>query len=190
MWMSDDRTQSTDIGTRQGLPDALRILIDSYPRDIWQSHGNFDGMTRFWLSRHLEFRRGLALLQSEAETAIDRNRDPDTARNRLRHISHFFIEALHGHHQIEDHHYFPLLIAAEPRLARGFDILDRDHHALTEHLDTLQRLTQSMARTDTTPDFGALLAILTPFETFLNRHLVDEEELIVPIILEHGPVHG
>jgi hypothetical protein len=37
---------------------------------------------------------------------------------------------LHGHHQIEDHHYFPLLRQKDARIERGFDLLDADHHAL------------------------------------------------------------
>ena len=168
----------------------MRFLIETYPRKIWRSHTNFDAMTGFWLSRHLEFRRGLGLLQTQTQNALDRLQDPDAARNRIRHLTHYFIEALHGHHQIEDHHYFPLLIGAEPRLERGFDMLDKDHHALTDHLDQLQTTARHMARPDTQPDFGGMLAILEPFEVFLDRHLVDEEDLIVPIILEHGLEHG
>ena len=38
-----------DLETRQGLPDALRYLVEKYPRDIWESHRNFDELTRFWL---------------------------------------------------------------------------------------------------------------------------------------------
>ena len=36
---------------------------------------------------------------------------------------------LHGHHQIEDHHYFPVFRQAEPRLAAGFGLLANDHVA-------------------------------------------------------------
>ena len=37
---------------------------------------------------------------------------------------------LEQHHQVEDHHYFPLFRRAEPRLAPGFELLEGDHRAL------------------------------------------------------------
>jgi len=48
-----------DLRHRKGLPDALRVLLEQYPRALWESHQNFDGLTRFWLERHLMFRRAL-----------------------------------------------------------------------------------------------------------------------------------
>ena len=42
----------------------------------------------------------------------------------------FLLSQLDVHHQIEDLHYFPIFRAAEARLARGFDVLEGDHHAI------------------------------------------------------------
>ena len=44
------------LDARDGLPDALRVLVAAYPRAGWQGHGNFGGMVRFWLERHAMFR--------------------------------------------------------------------------------------------------------------------------------------
>ena len=33
---------------------------------------------------------------------------------------------LEQHHQVEDHHYFPLFRRVEPRLAPGFELLESD----------------------------------------------------------------
>jgi hypothetical protein len=63
------------LSTRSGLPDALRVLLARYPREAWESHTNFNELTRFWLERHLMFRRLQAMLLELTETNIDRRID-------------------------------------------------------------------------------------------------------------------
>jgi len=178
-----------DLEHRKGLPDTLRLLLDEYPRERWESHRNFDGLTRFWLDRHLAFRRLLPMLQERARGIIDRDAEPDPRM--LVRLAGSLINDLQGHHQIEDHHYFPMLAQTEPRLEHGFTLLDADHHALDAHLHALADHTNAVLRAlrDGAPPREAaarLDAALTPFEGFLDRHLSDEEELVVPIILHHA----
>ena len=47
----------------------------------------------------------------------------------------FLLSQLNVHHQIEDLHYFPIFRAADTRLARGFDVLEGDHHAIHADMD-------------------------------------------------------
>ena len=47
----------------------------------------------------------------------------------------FFLGNLDGHHNVEDHHYFPVFAKAERRLARGFEVLDADHYTIHAALD-------------------------------------------------------
>ena len=42
---------------------------------------------------------------------------------------------MHGHHQIEDFHYFPAFRRAEPQLAAGFDRLEREHASLSRSVE-------------------------------------------------------
>lgn len=181
----------SDLATRSGLPDALRVLLDDYPRAGWQAHAHFDGLVRFWLDRHLGFRELLAAMETETAAVLDRSRDPQVFAARLSRLGGRFVGDLQGHHQIEDHHYFPLLAQIDPRLTRGFDLLDSDHHALAAHLDRFiaaanAALTQwqGPGLHDAAAAFHATLADST---RLLDRHLTDEEDLIVPVILAHGP---
>ena len=182
----------TDLAQRERLPDALRVLLEQYPRDIWESHHNFDGLTRFWLDRHLMFRRALAQWQQDTRAFLDKGRDPRAHGQMTTRIGGFLINELHGHHHIEDAHYFPVLSAAENRLAHGFELLDADHHALDAQLAGLTEAANSHLRqlqernSDTKASAGAMLTRLDAFERFLDRHLVDEEELVVPVILHHA----
>lgn len=182
----------TDLAHRAGLPDALRVLLNDYPRDIWESHRNFDGLTRFWLERHLMFRRALGQWQADTQTFLDKGRDAQAHGQQTARLGSFLINELHGHHHIEDAHYFPVLSGAEPRLARGFELLDADHHALDGQLTALTDAANThLARlqdrsADQRTSAGQMLSTLTGFARFLDRHLIDEEELVVPTILHHA----
>jgi iron-sulfur cluster repair protein YtfE (RIC family) len=187
--MADD---PLSLSSRAGLPDALRVLLDEYPRDIWTSHRRFDGLTRFWLERHMGFRRLSEALQSRTRAFVDAPGDPQAEARQVARLGGALIEHLHGHHQIEDLHYFPVLAAAEGRLERGFAMLDADHHTLDAELHALTEATNTYLRALTNDPrardaAGAFEARMVAFERLLDRHLTDEEDLVVPVILHHAP---
>lgn len=184
-------TGNDDLQHRQSLPDALRVLLADYPRETWENHDNFDGLTRFWLERHLMFRELHARLLTNSRDLLEKRIDPATFAPQAARLGGFLLNQLHGHHQIEDHHYFPVLAGAEPRLERGFALLDADHHALDGHLNDLANGFNATLRALQTGapglnEAGALEQQLAGFGRFLDRHLTDEEELVVPVILHHA----
>jgi hemerythrin-like domain-containing protein len=177
--------------TRTGLPDALRILMQEYPREGWEGHRHFEGLVRFWLDRHLMFRQMTALMQQETEAVLSRRMDPRSYTGRLAQIGSQFVQNLHGHHQIEDGHYFPILAKMYPRLQSGFELLDGDHHALEGTLQAFVKSANAVLQTQDPKALheaaGGFTVELARITALLDRHLVDEEELVVPIILKHGP---
>ena len=180
-----------DLYHRQALPDALRVLLNDYPRERWDSHARFDGLTRFWLERHLMFRTLQEQLQQEARAYLAGLAAPQTFGQQAARLGGFLIQQLHGHHQIEDHHYFPVLARAEPRLERGFALLDADHHALDAELQALTEAFNNTLRplsagAEARDQAGRLEERLAGFGGFLDRHLHDEEDLVVPVILHHA----
>ena len=126
-------TQASDeLHLRDGLPAEFRYLEPDLPRARWPStrlhptaqhwleiHGWFRGMTQDLLWLGGEQREGRLEAPAYRVAAIPRLRQ--------------FLGNLHGHHNHESGHYFPALAALEPRMARGFALLDRDHDAV-EHL--------------------------------------------------------
>jgi hypothetical protein len=177
--------------TRAALPDALRVLLADYPRDSWERDPGFHGLVSFWLGMHLHFREALGTLRQDAEALLDRRTDPRAWAPRMARTGGGFVQHLHGHHGIEDDHYFPLLVQRDARLVRGFDILDLDHKALDGHLNGF--VEQANAALRALDDEAALRTEAGRFhegllrlDTFLDRHLTDEEELIVPVILRDG----
>lgn len=184
-------TDETDLATRPGLSDALRVLLDEYPRDGWTDDPGFDGLIRFWLDRHVMFRRLLAEMTAQTERMLDRSLDPQRFGAVLSRYGGMFVNGLHEHHTIEDTHYFPVLSQKDSRLTHGFAILDRDHHAIDRYLaDFVDAANGAIGQigpgADLTDPAGALHRELGLLTRLLDRHLTDEEELIVPVILKFG----
>jgi hemerythrin-like domain-containing protein len=185
-------SETLDLARRSGWPEDLRVLIARFPREQWAGHANLGEMARFWLSRHAMFRELTAMIR-EIETQFRDGRLPPAAFSqafvpRLQ----FLLSQLGVHHQIEDYHYFPIFRAADARLARGFDVLEEDHHVIHADMgrtaDTANALLRALAGDadrlrrcgdDYAGASGTLLAGLI-------RHLDDEEDLIVPLILDRG----
>ncbi|MDJ0821162.1 MAG: hemerythrin domain-containing protein [Paracoccaceae bacterium] len=173
-----------DLTSRKGLPEALRVLLAEFPRPDWEAHANFTGLVQFWMERHVMFRRLTEALREDAEAAVDGRLDPVQHGARLGRLGSMLVQQLHGHHQIEDHHYFPQLIGMERRLSRGFDVLDKDHHALDGLLGRFTEKANAVLQGQ--GEAGVFHAELVSFEGLLHRHLEDEEDLIVPVLLKHG----
>lgn len=184
--------EALSLARRTGWPDDLRTLVERFPREQWEGHANLGEMARFWLARHAMFRELAGTIadieRRFREGSLPAAEFPQAFVPRLQ----FLLQQLNAHHQIEDLHYFPVFRAADERLTRGFDVLEGDHHAI--HAD--------MARTAETAN--ALLRALSGGGDVLTRrgdeyadasgtlikglmrHLDDEEDLIVPLILDRG----
>ncbi len=175
---------------RAGLPEALRVLLSTHPRDSWKGHPDFHGLVSFWLERHMMFRQLLEHMARETEAFLDGNRDAQGYAQGVARYGGLFVNQLHGHHQIEDHHYFPLLRQKDARIERGFDLLDADHHALDGILNRFVEQANGAIQGATGPDpkvaAGVMRDGLADLERLIGRHLEDEEDLIVPVILIHG----
>lgn len=179
------------LAARTGLPDALRVLADAYPRNGWTDDPGFDDLIQFWLDRHIMFRRLLADMQTRTQNLLDRSLDPDRFAAILSRYGGMFVNGLHEHHTIEDTYYFPKLMGHDARLQRGFDMLETDHHAIDPMLADFVTaanaiLTQTDGRDQLQDNAGDLHRILGHMDRMLDRHLLDEEDLIVPVILKFG----
>lgn len=173
---------------RKALPDALRVLLEDYPRTGWEQDAGYNGLISFWLERHMMFRKLLAQLETHCEQRLENKIMANVFAKSVARYGSILVSELHGHHTIEDQHYFPVLISRDKRLVTGFELLDSDHHLLDSRLHQFvdqanMLLSQDVARTDEVAEFHKNLS---QFSRILDRHLVDEEELVVPVILKYG----
>ena len=180
------------LARRSGWPEDLRVLVARYPREQWNGHPNLGEMARFWLSRHGMFRELSGAIEQIAVLFRAGKLPPEEFARQFVPRLQFMLDQLNVHHQIEDLHYFPIFRAADERLARGFDVLEGDHHHIhadmTRTAETANALLHSLQGGGDTmrqcgdgyaDASGALLKGLV-------RHLDDEEDLIVPLILDRS----
>jgi iron-sulfur cluster repair protein YtfE (RIC family) len=175
-------------------PAELAFLLERYPRATWPAHRGRSAA--FWLQVHEQLRRDSAGLAAAADAYSSGHTSAAQlaviAAPRLRGL----IARMQGHHQIEDVEYFPAFRETEPRLARGFDLLERDHAELERRvgtaLATLGDLHTAAQRHDPT---GAQTTLTLAAQRYiagaarlceeLAAHLTDEENLVVPLLIEH-----
>jgi hemerythrin-like domain-containing protein len=179
------------LDTRSGWPADLRLLIDRYPREVWTGHANLGAMAQFWMRRHDMFREIAAALEQATAAFRDGTASAQDLRAWFPSRLQFFLQQLNAHHQIEDLHYFPVFQAAEARLAHGFDVLETDHRVIHQQIDATVEAANLFLRTAVNDGAlrgageryaaknGALLRLLA-------QHLADEEDLIIPLILDRS----
>lgn len=174
---------------RGDLPHEFRLILGEHPRAGWPDHADFNGLAAFWRDRHLAFRRMLASLATDAGAMLERQIAPETYAARLSRLGSRLLGDLLGHHQVEDDVYFPELARLEPKIARGFDMLDADHHALHGLIDRFATGGNAVLTAKGDPARHEAVRRFTvdlgAFDRLLTRHLADEEDLVVPVVLKH-----
>ncbi|HUO66945.1 MAG TPA: hemerythrin domain-containing protein [Gammaproteobacteria bacterium] len=166
----------------------VRVRLERYPRNSWRedaTHG-----ARFWLEIHDGFRREAGGLIALA----DEHRSGRRTAAQLAVVSaprlNGMIARLRDHHEIEEFEYFPAFRVLEPKLAPGFDVLANDHARLQRHVDeTVAALAELLAAVAN--DSAGMPRVTDHYAAragelcrALERHLDDEEDLIIPLLLE------
>ncbi len=190
--LTDVPAAALALDTRTGWPDELRLLIDRYPRDLWDGHANLGSMAQFWLQRHDMFREIAGALTHATTAFREGSATAADFRTWFAPRLQFFLQQLNAHHQVEDLHYFPVFQAAEAKLARGFTVLEADHETIHESIAAtvdganafLRAATNDADALRTAGDIYA--AASAKLIGRLTRHLGDEEDLIIPLILDRG----
>ncbi|MDN4631510.1 hemerythrin domain-containing protein [Sphingomonas sp. PsM26] len=187
-----DESNEWLLESRQGLPATIAYLREAYPAPQWRDHHNFGELAAFWLQVHASLRQQgdqlQQITQSFREGGLDANAFQQAFVPRFNH----FLQHLEGHHQIEDAVYFPKFRQLDPRMQQGFDLLENDHElihsALVTSLDAARQLVVALprgARAAQTANDGYADATDRLIQ-LLARHLADEEDLVIPAMLEHG----
>jgi hemerythrin HHE cation binding domain-containing protein len=176
-------------------PGELLFLLERHPRTSWPIARS--ATVAFWLDVHNRLRRDAAGLDAAGDEYRGGRLSPAqlavVAAPRLRGL----VAAMQGHHQIEDFEYFPEFRRAEPRLATGFDRLEREHALLSRSVDAaLAALAELHAVVERRAEPATAATLKLAAQRYVDaaatlsadllRHLHDEENLVVPLLLERG----
>ncbi len=185
-------TLSADGDEGADWPAHVTLLLERHPRATWPTAAS--STAAFWLEVHEHLRRDTAGLElvsddyahgrtSAAQLAV-------IAAPRLRGL----VAAMHGHHQIEDSLYFPAFRREEPRLGAGFDRLERAHLELNASVAAARAaLAELRAAAERSAEPATLrvaaaryVATTAALCRGLLAHLDEEENLVVPLLIERG----
>ena len=174
------------MSTDTRLTDDLRYLLIELPRERWANEAAH-GTAGVWLSMHDSLRRGQSQLEALARRWQDKTVDWVGFRKQALPLLDAHLGHLHGHHRLEDQHYFPAMRRAEPRLTRGFDLLAADHERIDAAVRDLQQLRAQLAHVSPAEAVAWQCAhdmarALPVCGTLLAQHLGDEEDLVIPLL--------
>jgi iron-sulfur cluster repair protein YtfE (RIC family) len=174
-----------ELGSRS-WPSDLLFLLDRFPRQGWADNPALGDFGHFWLQKHAAIRglgdhltrAGVELREGVLEAAQFQAGFLPVLRN--------FLGALESHHQVEDHHYFPIFRSIEPRTASGFEILESDHGILHQQIRVVVELATRFVRESRADllrsraeEYVEATDVLTGG---LHVHLADEEDLLIPLL--------
>lgn len=168
------------------ITPELRFLHDAMPRESWPELPA-NSLASTWLAMHASLRHGQARLEKLALHWQLKQLDWASFRSQFLSGTDAHFGHLHGHHRLEDQHYFPRFRTLEPRLAAGFDILHLDHQEVDFSLRALEAKVAELRRADTETDASRALADDIAVRIYqcgqlLRRHLDDEEDLVIPLL--------
>ena len=195
--MSDTPSDALSLTGRTTLPEGYAFLLADYPRAVWDGHPNNGQWCSFWLARHQMFRDFSAALADACAQLADGKVEAPAFHEWFVPRVNFYFGEIDTHHKVEEYHYFPALAQADAKMARGIELLEGDHR--TVH-DLLLAAHQAVVVLDAAiREAPAEIVAAAPrahdglaaLGAGLGRHLDDEEDIIVPLILDRSePVLG
>ncbi|QDC11637.1 hemerythrin domain-containing protein [Oceanicola sp. D3] len=169
----------------------MQTLLRATPRESWPGHPNFAASVAKWMGAHQMFRDLARVTREDTEAYLDKEISDDAYTSSLARFGDRLVRNLHGHHAWEDRRFFPELNAADNRFEAGLEMLESDHvemDALLERFTRKGNRIIQLAHLDPpsmAEEAGGFHNEAVAAEAFLARHLTDEEDLVVPIILHH-----
>ncbi|MBT4906898.1 MAG: hemerythrin domain-containing protein [Rhodospirillaceae bacterium] len=190
-------TDASSLNSRTALPEGYAFLLADYPRAVWEGHPNNGQWCQFWLQRHQMFRDYSAALADACEQLADGKIEAPAFHEWFVPRVNFYLGEIDTHHKVEEYHYFPALAQADEKMRRGIELLEGDHRVVHDLLHaahgTIVALDAAIRETpaDIASAAPAARDGIVALGAGLGRHLDDEEDIIVPLILERTePVLG
>lgn len=192
----DYSSPENHVEQRDCIAQALREQMFDLPREQWAANPRMGGEPGFWLEIHKGLLTASATLPRWIEQ-FQQEEDPvrmQAIAGQISGLGQQLVHHAHGHHHIEDHHFFPVFLRMFPQLEHPLELLDGDHKVLAEVLDDLEKATAGFPVTPQGSEReqreawmrGAdiLLPAAKRLDALFIRHIGDEEEICIPVMLK------
>lgn len=165
------------------LDSELLYLHELMPPETWDQLPSYHPVSS-WLGGHFSLRRGQKELNYINTEFLEGRMQWDRYKQRLLRETSTQYQNLTGHHEREDLHIFPRMCKNHPKLARGFTILDINHHTIKAQIHDIRTLIAKLRQAEAADMALAekLAKAMADSGQWLYRHLSDEEDLVVPIM--------
>ena len=182
--LNNYQNQELHVTTRTGFPASLKTdLIDGNFTN-WKQHPKFLMSGAALHAFHNRLRKACDTLTNELGNEASSHNKDAIYHWRLPAFGQQIIEVAHSHHHAEDNFYFPQYRALFPQLDRPLDLLDGDHRVLEQSLDDLQASLGKLSESSTVDKWEKSRDIAEELGRVINRHLDDEEEIVMPAIIQ------
>jgi hypothetical protein len=180
---------------RAGLSATLKAQLQE-PLD---ANTQYHGEAAFWLQIHQGLLKTSATLPNWCERFLA---EKTTDRlylmaPRICNLATQLVQHAHGHHHIEDDHFFPVFLRAFPQLANPIDLLEKDHEILSVVLDDIENATKELShvsqnatsqittaeKSDLFTKTEQLQKAASRLDRLFIRHIGDEEEICLPTLM-------
>lgn len=175
------------VTSRDKITPELFAGIFPADRSTWDNDPQFLGWPAHLQRLHASLSEGSARLIAGLEVVLD---EPEgsaqelmglTGMNRL---ANDLVAHVHGHHRFEDHNVLPGFLGRFPQLAGAIDLLEKDHHFLDTSLDQAEHVFAKLQTSGTTKtQINEALVQAKVLGKILNRHTYDEEDILIPAVL-------
>ncbi|NQZ32782.1 MAG: hemerythrin domain-containing protein [Oceanospirillaceae bacterium] len=186
---TDFSSPLVSVKLRDELPIPIKKSLLNIERAQWAHHPKYHGKAEFFIHYHEGLLNTSSYILNTLVELLNGSNDPALHETKLKEIYRAGMSLINNaehHHKIEDHLYFPEFKRLEPKLGAGIDLLENDHLALSAALGQFSiSLNQSMIPGSSYSAWGLLYQSAIDVDRILNRHLNDEEEIIIPIFLRH-----
>ena len=105
----------------------------------------------------------------------------------MNHLGLELVDRVAHHHSYEDGTVLPQFLSLFPEIEAAVDLLENDHHVLDDALNASRELFLNL-----TPEHSSKTTIAKAhaqareLSRILNRHTYDEEDLLIPPLLNSG----
>lgn len=175
------------LSRKQVSPETVPGMLPASRRE-WSDKPFFLGWPAQFQRVHATMTEASARLVTGLEVLLD---EPESSAQELlglkgmNHLGIELVDRISHHHAYEDNTVLPRFLSLFPDLGIAVDLLENDHDVLEGALNTSRQMFQALRpKNSNKAAIDAALNQAAELKRILHRHTYDEEDLLIPPMLD------